>query len=191
MAQRYHGGTMEGDIGRDFSKPSRIGSSHSYTAQETKSASEIHKYVMSARISGKELVDYTREDWYYCIAEDGSVFKFPSNRDDFYQLDLKKMQWEHNQSWASVIDDTYLRFQELDGFRDYFPHAESRPVTSSDSIDNEEKRAPRVEFTFCGELKPGELEELIAKRDAILREMGYLPPDKEHGVWWKPAKSDT
>ena len=179
---------MEGDIGGYFTKLSRIGSSHSYPVQEAKSEIEIKKYVSLAQISGKELVDYTKEDWYYCIAEDGSVFKFHPKERLFYQLDLKQMQWEYNQSWASIICDTCLRFQELDDFRDYFPHAESRPVTPSNSVDN---RVPEVAFTFCEELKPGETEELIAKRNENLRKMGYLPPDKEHRDWWKPVKSDS
>ena len=179
---------MEGDIGGYFTKPSRIGSSHSYTVQETTSASEINKFVSLAQISGKELVDYTREDWYYCIAEDGSVFKFHPEERLFYQLDLKQMQWEYNQSWASIIHDTNLRFQEFDGFRDYFPHAESRPVSSSNSIDNRDQSAPEVVFTFREDLKPGEMEELLAKRDALLRDMGYLPPDELHEYWWDPKE---
>ena len=41
--------------------------------------------------------------------------------------------------------------------------------------DKREKKPPEVAFTFREELKPDELEELLAKRDAILREMGYKP----------------
>ena len=120
----YKDGTTVGDIGGYFTKPSRVGFSHSYTALETKSASIVNKYVLLAQISGRNLIDYTKEDWYYCIAEDGSVFKYHSEELIFFQLDLEKMQWKRNQNWASLIHDTYLRYQEFDGFRDYFPHAE-------------------------------------------------------------------
>ena len=43
------------------------------------------------------------------------------------KLDLKKMQWERNQNWAALMYDTYLRYQEFDRFRDYFPHADKNP----------------------------------------------------------------
>ena len=127
MAQWYHDGTTDGDIGGHFKKPSRIGSDHSYTLQEAKTSIDINRYVLLAKISGENLIDYTREDWYYCIVEDGSVVKFHRDEKVFYQLNLKQMQWEYNQSWASVIYDTLLRFQEYDGFRDYFPHADTNP----------------------------------------------------------------
>ena len=124
MPQNYHDGTVDGALGGYFSKPSRVGCSHSYTVQETKSSSVIDMYILMAKLSGKELVDYTRDDWYYCIAEDGSVFKYHPDEMLFYQLDLKKMQWERNQNWAALIYDTYLRYQEFSRFHDYVPHAE-------------------------------------------------------------------
>ena len=125
MSQFYHDGTVDGSLGGYFSNPSCIGCSHSYTVQEAKTASDINKFALLSEISGKNLIDYTKEDWYYCIVEDGSVIKFHRDERVFYQLNLKQMQWEYNQSWASVIYDTSLRFQEFDGFRDYFPHADS------------------------------------------------------------------
>ena len=84
MTTHYHDGAFDGALGGYVTKWSRVGSSHSYTVQETKTSTEIAKYILLAQISGKELVDYTKEDWYYCIAEDGSVFKYHPKEMFFY-----------------------------------------------------------------------------------------------------------
>ena len=106
-----------------FTKSSRIGMSHSYTAEETRTSSYLNAYVTKCKISGVELTNYTKPDWYYCIVEDGNVFKFHPNEHIFYKLDLDKLVWVWKQSYASLINDTYLRFQEFSGFIDYYPHA--------------------------------------------------------------------
>ncbi len=82
----------------------------------------MRKHVLLAQIRGENLTDYTKPDWYYCIVEDGSIFKYNPNEHIFYQLDLSRFVWIANQNFASLIHDTYLRFQEIVGFRDYFPH---------------------------------------------------------------------
>lgn len=105
-----------------FSRPSRVGYSHSYTAEETKSVSGINKYLLLAKIRGETLIDYTKPDWYYCVVEDGRVFKYNPQELLFYRLDLERFVWVRDQTFASLCHDTYLMFQEIAGFRDYFPH---------------------------------------------------------------------
>ena len=57
-------------------------------------------------------------------------------------------------------------------------------------MNEKERIPPKVVFSFCDEPKPGELEELIAKRDALMLKMGYLPPDETHEFWRKPGEDE-
>ena len=99
---------------------------HSYTTDETKTSSYLNTYIMKCKIRGTELINYTKPDWYYCIVEDGRIFKFHHDECIFYELDLDKLVWYRNQSYASLIYDTYLRYQEFSGFVDYYPHADEQ-----------------------------------------------------------------
>ncbi len=146
----------------------RVGQSHSYTAEETRAESEIRKYVLLANVRGDTLTDYTKPDWYYCIVEDGSIFKCSPKEPLFYELDLTRFVWIPNQRFASIYYDTYLRFQEIPGFRDYFP------------MEKPDTAIPEVEFTFRGDPPTSEeLQELIEKRNQLLCEMGLPVPGEE------------
>ncbi len=112
------------DFSPQVCKPTRVGMSHSYTVKETKTSSFLQTYILKCQISGEELKDRTKPDWYYCIIEDGTVFKFHPKERVFYQLDLDKLVWRSNQSLVSLYYDTFLKFQEFDGFVDYYPHAD-------------------------------------------------------------------
>ena len=84
---------------------------------------KINTHVLLAEIDGIELVDHTKKDWYYCMVENGAIFKYCDDyREWYYQLDLERFVWIKNQSFVSLTYDTYLRYQEIPGFRDYFPH---------------------------------------------------------------------
>ena len=101
---------------------SRVGCSHSQTQQEFETKSRIRRFVMNSRFDGKKLPNYTKPDWYYCIVEDGRVFKYHSQRLEFYHLDLDRFVWIPDQSYASLIYDTYLKFEEFYEFVDHYPH---------------------------------------------------------------------
>lgn len=105
-------------------KPStRVGWEHSLTAREFATHCTIKAYEMTHRLNGESLPDYTKPDWYYCIVEDGSVFKYHPKELLFYRLDLDRMVWVPKQSYYSLILDTYLKFMEYHKFVDHYPHA--------------------------------------------------------------------
>ena len=109
-------------LGGYITSRTRVGCDHSYTVHETLSQSKVQKHVLLAQIRGETLTDYTKPDWYYCIVEDGSIFKYHPESHSFYGLDLERFVWVWDRSFVSIFYDTFLKFQEIDGFRDYFPH---------------------------------------------------------------------
>ena len=59
-------------------KPSRVGKDHTATPAESASRLEVKKWVMLARLKDKTLTPNNSAE-YYCIAEDGTVFKKENN----------------------------------------------------------------------------------------------------------------
>lgn len=60
----------------------------------------------------------------YYIIEDGRIFKLEEDSFSFYQLNMNTKKWESNQNLASLYYDSFLRFQELLDFQDYYETAE-------------------------------------------------------------------
>lgn len=62
-----------------------------------------------------------------------------------------------------------------------------RSRTSAKTSAAPEKEAPGAAFPLSGETPtPAEMNALLARREAVLREAGYRPPDGTHQAWWKP-----
>lgn len=102
-----------------FIQKSAVGS-HSYTVAETKTMSFINKEILKKQIRGETLELKNNNKTRYFLVEDGTVFKYDTEALLFYQLNLEKMRWYLNQSLEPLYYDTYLRFQELVDFKDYY-----------------------------------------------------------------------
>ena len=98
----------------------RVGMNHSYTCRESKSMSKLLLFEIKCSCNNISLVDKNSSDWYYCIAEDGTIFKFSKDYCNFYYLDLDNYVWRKKQSLFGLIFDSFLKYQELDAFKDYF-----------------------------------------------------------------------
>lgn len=102
-----------------FIQKSAVGS-RSYTIEETKTMSYINKEILKKQIRGEALELKNDNKTRYFLVEDGTVFKYNAETYLFYQLNLETMMWNVNQDLASLYYDTYLRFQELIDFKDYY-----------------------------------------------------------------------
>lgn len=94
--------------------------SHSHTVAETYTLSYIKKEILKKQIRGEKLELRNDNRIKYFLVEDGTVFKYNTETYLFYQFDLETMTWYPNQSLASLYYDTYLKFEELLAFEDYF-----------------------------------------------------------------------
>ena len=111
------------DFGMVGYPESRVGITHSDTLEESLTWNFLEKQATRLRFAGK-FIDRTKPDWYYCIVENGVVFKFHPDELLFYALDLEQLVWRRNQALASLYLNPYLRFQEFRRFVDCYPHAE-------------------------------------------------------------------
>lgn len=101
-------------------KQTRVGVEHSLTLRESKSKSKLMMYEFKCKFNNIKLIDKTKSDWFYCIAEDGTVFKFSKDYYNFYYLDLDKFVWRKKPSLYELISDSFLKYQEFVEFKDYF-----------------------------------------------------------------------
>lgn len=108
--------------------------SHSYTAEETKTMSYINKEILKKEIKKAPLVLKNNEKNRYFLLENGIVFKYDTENFLFYQLNLEKMKWQENQNLASLFYDSYLKFQELLDFKDYYDNDDQLDLNSGRHI---------------------------------------------------------
>lgn len=104
--------------------------SHSYTAEETKTMSYISKEIIKKEIKRVPLELKNNGKNRYFLVENGIVFKYDTEKFLFYQLNLEKMKWQENQYLASLFYDSYLKFQELLDFKDYYDNDDQLDLNS-------------------------------------------------------------
>ena len=94
------------------------------TGHEFKTTVKLKRYKMFSLIDGIQLINRNDGTAKYYLVEDGTVFKYLEDSFSFYKLNLEDFVWESKQSLASIYFDTYLKFQELPDFEDYYPNGE-------------------------------------------------------------------
>ncbi len=87
--------------------------------EELDTIQKINEYEKKLLSNNQTLKPNNQDDTKYYIVENGNVFK-SINDGIFYELDISKMQWVPNQTYMSLMYDTYLKFSELQNFRDYY-----------------------------------------------------------------------
>lgn len=70
------------------------------------------------------------------------------------------------------------------------PSPDCSSGTSANNLAAQDEKEPPGVVLNIEPPTPEELAQMIAKRDTILREMGYLPPDEDHEYWHKPSEDD-
>lgn len=112
-----------------FIQKSAVGA-HSYTFEETKTMTYLDTEILKRQIRGENLELKNDGKSRYFLVENGIVFKYSQDTGLFYQLDLETMTWRLNQRLVSIYYDTYLRFQELLSFKDYYDMGEQMDLDS-------------------------------------------------------------
>lgn len=95
-----------------------------YTIQETETMGYLNKELLKSQIRGEKLTLKNNDKTRYFLVENGTVFKIDESTFLFYQLDLQNLKWVRNQAFAFLYYDSYLRFQELLYFKDYYDDAD-------------------------------------------------------------------
>jgi len=98
--------------------------SRSYTAKEMESITTLKTFKLFKQIDGEQLVLRNKPKNKYYIIQNGVIFKYDEETFSFYKLNLNDFVWESDQTLASIYYDTYLKFQELTSFEDYYPDRE-------------------------------------------------------------------
>lgn len=109
---------MTDNSGIHIYSPTRVGTDHSCTREETIAESKIQLWCYLSSCEGKVITANNTAE-YYCIATDGTVFK--KEKDIFYRLDLEKMVWQRDDSIIEIWNGSKFLFQEFQDFEDYFP----------------------------------------------------------------------
>ena len=127
--------------------------SHSLNSREAATKIKLQGYKTLCQVQGKELEKRNTPEAKYYLVEDGTIVKAipdrflyyrrfsawtrgagglcsypypgPSIPDRFlyYRLDLTNYNWVSDPNLVTLFYDTYLKYQELTEFEDYYPDA--------------------------------------------------------------------
>ena len=83
----------------------------------------ITQYKTLCQVQGKELEKRNTPEAQYYLVEDGTIVKAIPDRFLYYRLDLTNYNWVSDPNLVTLFYDTYLKYQELTEFEDYYPDA--------------------------------------------------------------------
>ena len=97
--------------------------SHSLNSREAATKIKLQGYKTLCQVQGKELEKRNTPEAKYYLVEDGTIVKAIPDRFLYYRLDLTNYNWVSDPNLVTLFYDTYLKYQELTEFEDYYPDA--------------------------------------------------------------------